>query len=244
MSDGSLEVEGRRRGPYGFLFAAIIGIAGLVALGTWQLDRLAEKEALIAERKAMLVLPPLYLTRFTDVSAIIAYRRVTVTGQFLHDKELQVGPRSRRGSSGWQVVTPLRRADGGIVLIDRGWVPGNQKDPQSRLDGQVAGRMTVTGFVKRVTARGPFAPDNVATKGDWYWTDPGAIAAHLDLADVAPYWIVAARDGDRPVGPIGIDRVAMPVNNHLQYAITWYALAASLSVLALVYWRRARTGSV
>ncbi len=241
MNDRAVAPERRRRGPYGFLTGAALAIAGLVALGTWQLDRLAHKEALIADRQAMLVQPPLDLNRLTDAHAA-AYRRVTITGRFLHEKELRVGPRPRRGVSGWRVITPLRRADGGIVLVDRGWVPDRGKDPRSRREGQVAGPVTLTGFIKRVTARGPFVPDNDAAKGDWYWIDPAAMAAHLDLSDVAPYWIAAARDRDRQVGPIGSDGVVMPVNNHLGYAITWYALAASLSVLAFVYWRRASAG--
>ena len=228
----------RRRGPYGFVIAAALGVAALVALGTWQLDRLGQKEVLIADRQAMLAQPPLDLTRLKDASAVMAYRRVTVSGRFLHEKELRIGPRPRRGRAGWQVITPLRRADGGIVLVDRGWVPDERKDPRSRPEGQVAGPVRLTGFVKKVTARGPFTPDNDTAKGDWYWIDPAAMAAHLKLSRVAPYWVAAARDRDRPVGPIGSDRVAMPVNNHLKYAITWYALAASLCILAFVYWRR------
>ncbi len=239
MNDSAAAPEVRQRGPHGLLICAALGIAGLVALGTWQLDRLAHKEALIADRRAMLVQPPIDLTRLRDARAAIAYRRVSVIGRFLHEKELRIGPRLRRGSAGWQVITPLRRADGGIVLVDRGWVPDSRKDPQSRREGQVAGPVTLTGFVQRVTARGPFVPDNDAAKGDWYWIDPAAMAAHLKLSDVAPYWVVAARDRGRHVGPIGSDRVAMPANNHLHYAITWYALAVSLSALAFVYWRRA-----
>jgi surfeit locus 1 family protein len=228
-----------RRGPYGFLIGAALCVTGLVALGTWQLDRLAQKEALIADRQTVLAQPPLDLLHLKDASAALPYRRVTVSGRFLHAKELRVGPSPRQGRAGWQVITPLRRADGGIVLVDRGWVPDSRKDPQSRAQGQVAGSVTLTGFVRNVTARGPFVPDNDSAKGDWYWVDPAAMAAYLNLSNVGPYWIVAARDPHRQIGPIGSDRVAMPANNHLLYAFTWYALAASLSVLAFVYWRRA-----
>ncbi len=76
MNDREAAPEVRQRGPYGFLMCAALGIAGLVALGTWQLDRLAYKEALIADREAMLVQPPFDLTRLTDDPAAIAYRRV------------------------------------------------------------------------------------------------------------------------------------------------------------------------
>ncbi|MDA1326630.1 MAG: SURF1 family protein [Proteobacteria bacterium] len=242
MNDRAATPKARRSGPYGFLTGAILGIAGLVALGTWQLDRLAEKDALIADRQAMLVQPPLDLTHLTDVPIKIAYRRVIISGYFLHEKELRIGPRSRRGTAGWQVITPLRRMDGGIVFIDRGWVPDRRKNPQSRQEGQMGGPVTLTGLVKSGGVRGAFVPDNDAAKGDWYWIDPAAMAAHLGLAGVAPYWIVANRDRDRPAGPIGSDRVAMPANNHLQYAIIWYALAASLCAFAFAYWRRASAG--
>jgi len=242
MNDRAPKTKAPRSGPYGFLTGAALGIAGLVALGTWQLDRLAEKEALIADRQAMLVLPSLDLTHLSDAPPTIAYRRVTVSGHFLHEKELRIGPRSRRGPAGWQVITPLRRMDGGIVFIDRGWVPDSRKDPQSRQEGQVGGSVTLTGVVKSGGVRGAFVPDNDAAKGDWYWIDPAAMAAHLNLTGVAPYWIVANRDRDRPIGPIGSERVVMPANNHLQYAIIWYALAASLSAFAFAYWRRASSG--
>lgn len=238
MSNTAAVPAARRGRSYGFLVFAAFGIAGLAGLGTWQLDRLSRKESLIADRQAMLARPPLDLARLEDAGDPPAYRRVTVSGRFLHDKELRVGPRSRRGRAGWQVVTPLKRANGGIILVDRGWVPDDRKDPRSRLEGQVTGTATVTGFVNRAAARGPFAPDNDPARGDWFRIDPPAMARSLDLPDVAPYWIVAARDRDRPVGPVGNDRVAMPPNNHLIYAVTWYALAAVLAVLAFVYWRR------
>lgn len=230
---------GRGRRHVGLLLFAVFCVAGLVALGTWQLDRLAQKEALIADRQAMLVLPPLDLTRDKDHTAATAYRRVTVSGRFLHAKELRMGPRVHHGNAGWKVITPLVRGDGGIVLVDRGWVPDSGKDPKTRQDGQVDGSVRLTGLVKTVSVRGPFVPDNDPAKGDWYWVDPVSMAAHLKLSGVAPYWIVADRDAGRQVGPTGADQVAMPANKHLGYAMTWYALAVSLVVLTLVYWRRA-----
>lgn len=242
MNDRTANPKARRSGPYGFLISALLGITGLVALGTWQLDRLAEKDALIAERQAALVLPPLDLTDFAGAPITIAYRRVTVSGHFLHEKELRIGPKLRRGRAGWQVITPFRRMDGGIVFVDRGWVPEIMKDPQSRQEGQAGDPVILTGLVKSGGVRGAFVPDNDAVNGEWYWIDPTAMAAYLNLAGVAPFWIVANRDRDRPVGPIGSDQVAMPANNHLQYAIIWYALAASLCAFALAYWRRSSCG--
>lgn len=229
--------ESRRR-PYGFLVFAMAGIAALVALGNWQLDRLATKRALIAERRAALAQPPLDLARLPGGAGVTAYRRVTVTGRFLHEKELLIGPRPRDGRAGWHVVTPLERADGGIVLVDRGWVPNEMKDPRTRAVGQIGGAVRLIGFLRSAGRRGSFVPDNDPVKDEWHWIDPAAMAAHLGLDRVAPYWIARARDGQQEAGPVGVDRVAMPPNNHLGYAVTWYALAFSLGVLAIIYWRR------
>jgi len=232
-----------QRKPHGFLIAAAFCVAGLLMLGTWQLDRLTEKTTLISDRQANLAQPPFKLISGISFGAELTYRRVTVAGRFLHEKELKVGPKSRRGRVGWSVVTPFRHDNGRIVLIDRGWVPSNQKDPESRQAGQIVGAVTLTGFVNKIARRNYFVPDNNAEKGDWYWIDPVAMAAHLELRDVAPYWIVANRNRDRQVGPIGNDRVAMPANNHLQYAVIWFVLAGALSVLTYAYWRKASSGA-
>jgi surfeit locus 1 family protein len=142
-----------RRGPYSFFILAALCVAVLAALGAWQVTRLAQKEAVIAE----------------DAGAVNPYRRVMITGRFLHEQEIAVGPKPRLGRAGWQVITPLKRTDGRIVFVDRGWVPENRKDPRSRPEGQVTGTITVTGILKRVAPRGRFVPDNDAAKGNWYW---------------------------------------------------------------------------
>lgn len=240
MTKRTEDLNPRGRQPYGFLICALLGVAGLVALGTWQLDRLAYKEALIADRQAALALPPLDLAQIPANPEALAYRRVRVTGRFLLENELPIGPRSRRGRPGWEVISPLLRADGSVVLINRGWVADSHKEAIKRKPEPVAGTVTVTGYLKLPTRPSAFAPDNDPAKGNWYWVDPAAMAAHLKLEKVAPYWVMALRDRDRMTGPAGIDRVAMPANNHLKYAVTWYALALSLSVLAFIYWRRNR----
>jgi surfeit locus 1 family protein len=202
MDDGRVLPKPSGRGPYGFLIATAIAIVGLVALGTWQVQRLADKELLIADRQAMLVQAPLDLTLNTEIAHDASYRRVMVSGRFLHEKELLVGPRSRRGAVGWKVITPLKRDDGVIVLVDRGWVADSRKVSQTRQAAQISGLVKLTGFARRVSARGPFVPDNDAAKGNWFWTDPVSMAKHLKLSRVKPYWVVAALNRDRRGGPI------------------------------------------
>jgi surfeit locus 1 family protein len=209
-----------------------------VGLGTWQRDRLAWKEALIAERQSMLAAPPVTLSRAADATDISPYSPVRLTGRFLHDKERLVGPYTRRGVAGWHVITPLRLAAGDFVLINRGWVPENRKSPAKRFIGQMTGPVTLDGYVKRPSRQGAFVPDNDPAANQWFTVDPAALARHLGLSGVASYWVIAgpaANPGGYPKGGQGI---GMPVNNHLQYAGTWYGLALVLGVCAVAYWRR------
>lgn len=235
MNDGA-----RARSHRGLAALAVAAFAVLVGLGTWQLDRLAWKEALIAERTAMLARSPVVLTGDPAEAEAAAFRRVAVTGTFLHAAERLVGPRVRNGQAGWHVVTPLELENGRVVLVDRGWVPEARKYPYSRRAGMVGGRVTVQGIVRRPAEPGRFAPDNDPLREQWFRVDPAAMADHLNLSGVAPYWVEAGDAPNTGGFPIGGGGIEMPPNNHLQYAVTWYGLAAVLAVMSVVYWRRTR----
>lgn len=227
------------RSKRGFLALMLVGFSLMIGLGSWQLDRLSWKEALIAERQAMLAASPVDLQNGVAGTTILPHRRVRLTGEFLHKKERLVGPRTRRGFAGWDVLTPLRLSGGGVVLINRGWVPHDRKDPARRLQGQVAGIVALEGIIKRSGKRGAFVPDNDPVRNQWFDVDPAAMAMALGLSDVAPYWVIvgpAPNPGGYPKGGGG---GGMPANNHLQYAGTWFGLALVLVVCSLVYWRRA-----
>ena len=226
------------RSKGGFLVLALGGICILAGLGTWQLDRLAWKEALIAERKAQMAASPRPVTSVPAGREIPPYAPVRVTGRFLHEGETLVGPRTRRGTAGWHVITPLRLEGGDIVLINRGWVSENRKRPAQRTAGQVTGTVTLEGFIKKPSKRGYFVPDNDPSSNQWFEIDPPALARHHNLPGLAPYWISAGPAANPGGYPKGGQGVQMPPNNHLQYAGTWYGLALVLAVCAFVYWRR------
>lgn len=239
-----------RRDPRGAGWIALAALAVLLALGTWQLERRAWKAAVIAGLDHQLALPPASLGEVLagDNGAAyrgVEYRPVRVTGQFRHDLELYLAPRTYRGQPGFHVVTPLE-LDGGptgidAVLVDRGWVPADRQAPASRAAGQAAGAVTVTGIARRPVKPSWFTPDNRPERNQWFWADVPAMAAELSgragIEQVAPLVIEAgpgANPGGLPIG--GQTRVALP-NNHLQYAVTWYSLAATLAVIYLI-WRR------
>ncbi len=211
----------------------------LLALGTWQVQRLHWKEGLIAARQSALAAAPVPLPATLDDPAAFAFRRVTVRGRFRHRDEIHLIATSLEGEGGYQVVTPLERADGGgIVLVNRGWVPYERKHPESRAEGQLAGEVTIEGIATLPGSKGFFVPDNDDDANVWFWRDLPGMARHLGL-EVQPLFVEAGpapNPGGYPRG--GQSRVELR-NDHLSYAITWYALAAALAAVYLIYhWRR------
>jgi len=210
-----------------------------LALGTWQVQRLHWKEGLIAERTAQLTATPVPLpANPPPEDPALDFRRVTVTGTFLHDKELYLAARSLRGNPGYDVVTPLRRDDGRVVLVDRGWVPPERKMPDKRAEGQVGGRVSIDGIARTRFRKGYFQPDNDVAKNVWFWIDLGAMGRATGVEPL-PVLIEAGADttpGGTPKG--GQTRIDL-VNNHLSYVVTWYSVALTVAVIYVV-WHRQR----
>jgi surfeit locus 1 family protein len=220
-----------------------LGILLLLALGTWQLFRLAEKNAINAfraERAAATAVP--LPARVDDVGAW-EFRRVAVTGTFDHAHELRVNARSQRGNTGYDIVTPLRRADGPPVLINRGWVPYSRKDASTRGEGQVAGVVTVEGILRTEPRKGYFMPANNAERNEWFWFDLAAMRGAAGVPDAAPFYIEAGRAPNPGNFPVGGQTIIELRNDHLQYALTWYALAIALAVIYVMSQRGPARGA-
>lgn len=215
-------------------------LALLVGLGVWQLQRLAWKRDLLATVEARISASALALPAQVTDAAALDFRRVAVRGRFAHERELFLAGRSRRGRPGVQVVTPLLREGAAAVLVNRGWAPLEKKDPASRAAGQVAGTVTVTGIARVPRAPGLFVPENDPAKGFWMTVDVDAMAAARGVAPVLPVIVEAdatPNPGGAPIG--GITRIDYR-NDHLQYALTWFALAVALVVIFVVYHRGPR----
>ncbi|UHC16975.1 SURF1 family protein [Methylobacterium currus] len=215
--------------------ASLVCLGILIGLGVWQLERKAWKEALIDRIVARSrIEPPAPLPAFDGFDpARDEFERVRATGRLLNDKETLVhglapGDTPGRALQGYYVVTPLRLDDGRILLVNRGFVPTELKDPARRAAAQVEGETTVTGMLRQSEARGLFVPAPNPQTGEWFNRDVPGIAAAKGLTNVAPYLIEAdatPNPGGWPKG--GQLRVDLP-NNHLQYAFTWFGLALCL----------------
>jgi len=138
------------------------------------------------------------------------------------------------------VITPFNTTQGGLVLVDRGFVPDNLKDPSTRASGEIEGTTTITGIVRAPDTQGLFTPNNEPEANRWFWRDlDGMVHSMYPTAtlDVPPFFIEAEKSdvpGGWPEG--GQTRLSLP-NNHLQYAITWFGLAAALIVIYAFYVR-------
>lgn len=217
---------------------ALPAVLVMLGLGTWQLQRMGWKAELMERVAARVHAAPAALPATLSDPGALEFRPVTVTGRFLHDKELRLLARPRQGQAGYEIVTPLVRDGGETVLVNRGFVPMDKREAASRPQGQVAGVVTLAGVARLPQPAGLFQPDNSPGADTWVRADPAAMAAALGLRDVAPL-IVEALPGQSPGGlPAGIEpRVELP-NNHLQYALTWYGLAVTLVAIYVLSQRR------
>lgn len=207
-----------------FAGALVVLAVAFAALGVWQLERRAWKLDLIARVEARAHAAPRSLGALSGLGAGDAYARVRVSGAFDHDRETLTQALTERGA-GWWVLTPLR-TDAGVVLVNRGFVPAERRDPVARIAGQVAGVVTVTGLVRASEPGGGFLRRNDPAAGRWYSRDVAAIAAAKGLGPTAPVFIDA--DGTPNPGgyPVGGLTVVTFRNAHLAYALTWFALSA------------------
>nr|WP_289624388.1 SURF1 family protein [Sinorhizobium sp. 7-81] len=237
--------RGRLGGIAGLLLVvAALGV--LVSLGTWQMQRLQWKEGLlgaIAERR---IAPPVSLKEIETMAAAgddIDYRTVRVSGVYDHGKERHFFA-THEGRTGYYVFTPLILDDGRALFVNRGFVPFEKKDASTRPEGQVAGTVTVNGLARPRLLEKPssLVPDNDIAKNIFYWKDLDAMADAAGIATerIVPFFVDAdasANPGGLPIG--GVTQFDLP-NNHLQYALTWYGLAAALVAVSGVYLYRRR----
>ncbi|MGS0740906.1 SURF1 family protein [Glaciimonas sp. GG7] len=228
------------------IVCAALVFAGFVALGTWQLKRLQWKLDLIEQVTQRVHAPAVAAPgpeRWPQINAEAdAYRHVRVVGTFLYSLTTKVQAVTELGNGFW-LLTPLRAADGSVVLINRGFVPAKPGDyrphdaPTTVSSTDPSTISTITGLLRISEPGGAFLRHNDPTENRWYSRDIAAIAAarNLSLPHVAPYFVDAdaaqpgiVEDGtsEHPVG--GLTVIAFH-NSHLVYALTWYALALMLA---------------
>lgn len=230
-----------RRSSWLLLALSLPTLILLLILGSWQVQRLQWKEALldrINERVAAEPVPLDEIASAYEDGTDIEYRPVTLSGRLMNDRE-QHYLATWQGQSGFFVHTPLALEDGRSIFVNRGFVPYDRKDPETRSAGQMEDIVQIGGLARTAPEEKPslLVPDNAPDKNIFYWKDLDAMAASAQLApkDVYPFYVDAddtPNPGGLPVG--GVTRIDLP-NSHLQYALTWYGLAFAL-VIVLGFW--------
>jgi surfeit locus 1 family protein len=212
---------------------AAVFFVGFLALGTWQVQRRAWKLDLIArvdQRVHAPAVPAPGPDRWPDINADAdEYLHVRLAGRYLYDRQTLVQASTDLGSGYW-VMTPLQQADQTVVLVNRGFVPADQRNNLQRALPATDGSDAVTGLLRISEPKGGFLRTNDPAAGRWYSRDVPAMAQARDLSRVAPYFVDAAAV---PAAPntwptAGLTAITFH-NSHLVYAITWYTLALMIA---------------
>lgn len=222
----------------------VLGVVVLFAnLGLWQLRRLDEvrgRNALVATRLSS---PPQPLEAVLgaagDDPQAVVFRRVTVSGRYLTDQELLLGPRSRAGRPGYHVLTPLDTGGGRVLLVDRGWVPYELDEPPVRQAAPPDGQVRIDGILLESPPPPRFAPQlpargrldlvpRVDVRRLQVQFDPPLYPLYLQLWDQVPA---------QPDLPLAAPPPELDEGNHLSYAIQWFlfAVVGLVGYAALLY---------
>jgi surfeit locus 1 family protein len=229
-----------------------VGVLVLCALGSWQILRMGEKRAFIDRLEAQSAGAPAAMPAAATWPGLdpakLDLTRVAADGTFIDGPVAGVrttiaagapGTRQLSGFGRW-IFQGLRLEDGGVVLVNRGFVP------ESRI-GQIrpaSGPARITGFLRAPEPRGSFTPADLPDRHEFYTRDPAAIAASLGLAGAAPFYLEAEREGDGLTPPAGVDvkeLIGRIPDNHLSYAMTWFGLALTLIGVFAAYVLQGRT---
>jgi surfeit locus 1 family protein len=216
--------------------ATALAFALLISLGMWQLRRLGEKEALIGRVETRAHVAPKDLPTPAEWAKLAPsdyeFTHVRASGRYLQGQDALIfmnPPDGLGREPGYMVLTPFALQAGGVVLVERGFVPAS-KTEDSLGRAPPAGEIDIVGLLRAPQTRNFFTPPDTPARLIWYTRDPAAIAGALGATEAASFTL--ALEGPSSAGPNGFPRLVETtpefVNNHLSYAITWFTLAAAL----------------
>jgi len=218
-----------------FLIPTIIVVLGmllLARLGFWQLERLDERRGENAVLAIALEQPPLELTEdgvANDVS-LAGNQQIIARGMFDFDEQVVLMLQINEGRTGAHLLTPLLLADDVAVLVDRGWLPLDEKDNYDTPEGETA----VYGYL---LATNPQIEPSSAPKTEWYRVDVEAIGAQLPY-ELLPFYVVQLNDEPPTAESLPIHGkldVDLSEGSHMTYAIQWFLFSLTLGVIYLAY---------
>ncbi len=222
------------------LLASAISLAILLALGVWQVKRLAWKNALIADYDKAITAEPVSLD--VALEQFLAGKRidgmkVKATGHFAAREPLRLLTSSSTGPA-WELIHGFELDSTSAVLVDRGKIDHGKTLPLS-----TGATVEIIGhIVWHDQGRGFFDVENQPDANQWYWWDVLAMTNQFSATHLNPNYVVVHLIAGSP-GSEGLEVDAPKAslrNNHLGYAITWFGLAAALLVMTGVFVARIR----
>ena len=200
----------------------------LILLGNWQVERLDWKLSLIEKLKNRVEMATVPLPNQTSHSDDLEYLSVSVSGIFVHDQEMTMYSVGPNGEPGYDLYTPFALDGGRIVIINRGWVHEKMKNQSDRPDTLVEGQVIINGLLRKPWAKLWYGPANEPENNNWFYGDIDEMVSAHNLNEVFPVYLFASKvDGDNTYPVAGRTEFNI-VNNHLDYALTWYGLAIVL----------------
>uniref|UniRef100_A0A6B2LFT4 SURF1-like protein n=1 Tax=Arcella intermedia TaxID=1963864 RepID=A0A6B2LFT4_9EUKA len=205
-------------------------------LGSWQLYRLRWKLDLNNYREQRTKMDPIEPATFNEeLIKELDFRPIQLKGTFLHDYEQLLSPRfcevaKGRREAGYHIITPFKRDNGEVILVNRGWVPLNMKDPAARKEGQITKEVTIRGIVNTNHWKPSyFTPDNDPQNSTWYWID---VPRMSQLLGTKPVVVDVQSEIPKISLPRGAQTQVHLRNEHLNYAVTWYSLSFFFTLMA------------
>jgi surfeit locus 1 family protein len=212
----------------------LVMVAVLVALGTWQVERLGWKQGLLEQIAHAEAAPAVPLTPQPD-----PFTKVRVSGHLRDDATALYGAEVRDTLAGTQMgsylIAPLERESQDTILVNRGWVPEKRPEPLAASPEEDA---TIEGYVRPSDTPGWFSATDSPAARRFYTLSAPAIGEALGLHHVAPFILVAMGPPPSEHYPDPARQLPRPPNNHLSYAITWYGLAVALVVIFVLWTRK------
>lgn len=228
----------RRTRDYVLIVLSIGFVILTTSLGFWQLRRLAQRRAQNTEVEARLADPPIPVRQLTHDSAALHYRRVILNGRYDYSREIKIADRTRDGSPGVNIITPLRiPGTDTAVLVNRGWVYAPDGLTADLSHWREADSLSGTGYARPLFRVFPGSPSLPGRPDAFRWLDRDALRARIPYP-VYPFVIVL--DGD-PAShgriPPRVPPPPLDEGPHKSYAIQWFSFAI-IAVVGMFFFLR------
>jgi surfeit locus 1 family protein len=223
-----------------FAVVAFAAAGTFVSLGVWQLDRLSERRAFNSQLQARAHEKPVSLASLPADTSAIRFRRVAIAGSYDFAREVVLTTRSRRGSPGVNIITPVKIGGSDTaILVNRGWV--YSPDGMSVDLARWREPATVRGeaYVERFTTR-PGSVRSTSVANAYRWMDYAELSQAFPYP-IAPYYLVLMGNSENPPANVP-PRVPVPPldeGSHKSYALQWFSFAA-ISIIGMTIFLRRR----